>query len=353
MEKIFTPMPVAIHRRLPLAANPVGIVTLPDGGYLLNFASQPHVVKLDAELQEVWRKDLQAHTIDYVPCVMTASKDGSKFALSGYTDVRIFDANGNLLRAFAHEPWGHFQGSSCHFSADGRFVWLISPDENDVLYVIRLDDFSVAATYVMEDDGAYNYTFHDTPDDNQLLIAAAAGQDDALLYLAALHGDQIIITELSQCRDRIFGSFSPDGQEFVTAPHYGEGMELFSFPELNRIAQLEQAELFEGRDEYPSEEDEDSLDYTVLHASNDTLLAFTRFGRLLLIDRQTLSCTGELTPEGCTIQAYDLHGRPTTDPAAVIDYAGEIITVRCNGQRQLLITHNTGELRLYNLPDEL
>ena len=111
--------------------------------------------------------------------------------------------------------------------------------------------------------------------------------------------------------------------------------------------------MFAERNEYPTIDDGDSVEYVALYLNDKTLLTFTRFGRLLLIDRESLNCTGELVPEGCEIRAYDMAGRPTTNPRDVIDYAGEIVTVALNKQHQLLVTHNSGEVRTYNLPETL
>ncbi|QHS59587.1 TolB-like translocation protein [Chitinophaga agri] len=357
MEKTFTRIALNIHRRLALEANPVSIVELADGGYLLNFNKDPHVIRLDKELRQVWKKDLQAHTVDYVNCLITTNPAGNLMAISGHETIRILDGEGNLTWVFPHEGWGNFLGSTCTFSADGKLIWFIVPAssalENDILYVVRMSDHKVQDTWMMEGNQEYSYVIYPTPDEQAVIIEAAAGQDDNVLYRAAFSGGKIVCEVLDEVWDRIVGTFSPDGTEMVTAPHVEGAIQIYSYPDIQEIARLEEDQLFDGRNEYPSQEDNDSLEYVVLHISNKTLLAFTRFGRLMLIERATMQCIGELLPEGCEIRAYDLAGRPTRDPKQIVDYAGEIVTVCVNKQRQLLLTHNSGEVRLYNLPEEL
>ncbi|MBW8687570.1 WD40 repeat domain-containing protein [Chitinophaga rhizophila] len=357
METTFTQIPLDIHQRLALEANPISITELADGGYLLNFNKDPHVIRLDKHLRQIWKKDLQAQTADYVNCIVTASPDGQQMAIAGKDNIRLFDMDGQLEWVFPHEAWNSFLGSSCTFSADGQLIWFIVPAssamENDILYAVRRKDYKVQDTWMMDGNQEFNYTIHPAPDQESVLISAAAGQDSCLLFKASLNDSKIECILLNQATDRIMGSFTPDGSEFVTAPHYDDGIIVYNYPDCQPVATVTQSEIFNGRDEYPCEEDCDNLDYVVEYISNKTLLAFSRFGRLLLIDRQHMQCIGELLPEQCEIRAYDLAGRPTTDPAKVIDYAGEVVTVCVNKQQQLVMTHNAGEVRLYNLPEEL
>lgn len=351
MTASFPNISLPIHQQLPLEENPAGITTLTDGGYLLNFSARPEVILLDASLQEVWRKDLQAQTTHYVTCEIAASPDGKLIALSGETAVRITDNNGQLLWQYDHDAWYHFLGSGCFFSADAQYVWFVSPGHQDTLHMVRLSDFKIVDSHPLEANQECTYIFLATPDKEKFLIEAPAGQDGITLYLVQFSDGKMVVEELVQCSDSVAGNFSPDGKAFVTGPYADEEIQLFSFPDMEKTAQLSQEELFNISDRYKAAEDPDNVNYTVLFINNDTLIAFTRFGRLLLIDRHTLTCFGELLPEGCDIRAYDANGRPTTDPGAIVDYGGDIVTVQLNKQGQLVITHSVGEVRVYELPE--
>jgi len=347
----FRNISLPISHKLSLPQNPAGIAMLPDGGYLLNFSAKPEVIRLDASLQEMWRKDLQAQTINYVNCEITASPDNRLIALSGETAIRITDHNGELLWQYDHAPWYHFLGSGCFFSADAKFMWFVSPEEQDTLHRLRLSDFAIIDSHPLETSQECAYNFHSTPDKNKFLLETPAGQDSITLYLVTFSDEAMTIEELTQCHDRVAGNFSPDGKIFITAPHYSEPIQLFSFPGIEKAAELPQEILFDINDRYKAAEDPDDVNYIALFINNETFLVYTRFGRLLLVDRNTLSCFGELLPEGCDIRAYDSAGAPTKDPAAILDYGGDIIIVRVTTQGQLLITHNSGEVRIYELPE--
>lgn len=347
----FRSISLPIHLQLPLGENPAGITTLTNGGYLLNFSARPEVMLLDASLREVWRKDLQAQTTHYVTCETAVSPDGRLIALSGETAVRITDNNGQLLWQYEHAPWYHFLGSGCFFSADTRYMWFVSPGDQDTLQMLRLSDFTIINSLPLEASQERSYVFHATPDKEKFLIETPAGQDDITLYLVQFSDDKMMMEELTQCNDSVAGNFSPDGKAFVTGPHYEEAIQLFSFPGMEKTAELSQEALFNINDRYKAAEDPDNVNYTVLFINNDTLVAFTRFGRLLLIDRHTFTCFGELLPEGCDIRAYDADGRPTTNPAAIVDYGGDIVTLLLNKRGQLVVTHSAGEIRVYELPE--
>ncbi len=347
----FRHISLPISHKLSLPQNPAGIAMLADGGYLLNFSAKPEVIRLNASLQEVWRKDLQAQTTNYVTCEVSASPDNSLIALSGETSVRITDHNGELLWQYDHAPWYHFAGSGCFFSADAKFMWFVSPEEQDTLHRVRLSDFTIMDSYPLENGQVCAYNFYSTPDKNKFLVETPAGQDSITFYLVTFSDEAMTVEELTQCDDRVAGNFSPDGKTFITGPHYSEAIQLFSFPGMEKIAELPQEILFDINDRYKNAEDPDDINYIVLFINNHTFLVFTRFGRLLLADRNTLSCFGELLPEGCEIRAYNFAGEPTTDAAAIVDYGGDIITVRINTQGQLLITHRSGEVRVYELPE--
>lgn len=347
----FRNIALPISHKLSLPQNPAGITMLADGGYLLNFSTKPEVIRLNASLEEVWRKDLQAQTINYVTCEIAVSPDNKLIALSGETAIRITDHNGELLWQYDHAPWYHFMGSGCFFSADAKFMWFVSPGKQDTLHRLRLSDFTIADSFPLETSQECAYNFYATPDKNKILLETPAGQDAVTLYLIRFSDDAMTLEELTQCNDCIAGNFSPDGKTFITGPHYSEAIQLFSFPGMEKTGELSQEALFDIGGLYKDAEDPDTVNYTVLFINNDTFLVFTRFGRLLLADRHTLTCFGELLPEGCDIRAYDFNGSPATDPSTIVDYGGDITMVRVNTQGQLLIMHSSGEIRVYELPE--
>jgi hypothetical protein len=348
MNAPFLTIQLPISRQLSPGAKRSSIVSLNDGGYLLSFEDKPGVIRLDAHLKEVWSRDLQAQKTGYVSSHISANADGSLIAVAGCNDIRIFDAEGNVRWTFPHEPWNHFSGANCFFSADNTLLWIIAPGNPDQLCVVRTADFSILDHYTLEGSRENSYDFMATPDKEKVLIQIAAGQDDATLYLAQLIAGKIVVQELSACNDRIAGNFPPNGKEFATGPHEDEGIEIFAFPSFEKTGSLEQSNLFASATGFADSEDPDTLNYTVLFLNDTTLLAFTRFGRLLLVNRHTMTCVGELLTEGNDIKAYNEDGSVTTDSTAIIEYAGDIVTVQVNGQ-QLILTYGSGDIRWHDL----
>jgi hypothetical protein len=345
----FLEIALPISQQLSPGIKRANIISLTDGGYLMSFEERPEVIRLDQQLKEIWRRDLQAQKLRYVSCYISVNADASLMALSGYHDIRIFDTAGALRWTFTHEPWNSFTGANCFFSPDGSLLWIIAPGEPDHLYVVRSSDFAMLDHYALEGHQENNYQFMATPDTAKVLIEVAAGQDDAALLLVQLTDGKITLQELSSCRDRIAGNFSPNGKEFVTGSHNSEGIEIFTFPTFENSGSLEQDDLFASAVGYSDSEDPDTLNYTVLFLNDTTLLAFTRFGRLLLIDRPTMTCVGELVPEGHHIKAYDDSWKVTTDPSAITEYAGDIVTVQIDQQQRLVLIADTGDIRWYDL----
>lgn len=349
MSATFSEIALPISLQLSPGIKRANILSLTDGGYLLSFDERPEVIRLDADLKEIWRRDLQAQKIRYISCYISANADASLIGVSGSDDVRIFDATGQLRWTFTHEPWNSFTGANCFFSPDNSLLWIIAPGDPDHLYVIRSTDFAMLDHYILNGHQEKNYTFIATPDNEKVLIEVAAGQDEGSLLLVQFTDGKIALRDLSSCYDRVAGNFSPNGKEFATGPHNSEGIEIFAFPTFEKTGSLEQDDLFAAAVGYAHSEDPDTLNFTVLFLNDTTLLAFTRFGRLLLIDRPTMTCTGELVAEGNLINAYDDSWNVTTDASAITEYAGNVATVLVDQQQRLLLIFDNGDIRWYDL----
>lgn len=341
-----------LKNKLTFTANPVNVVPLPNGEILMNFASQPLITKLNANLEIVWEKIMQGQNANYVSSKLSASPDGRLIAIAGMTDIRILDAEGStLLHTIEHGSWNWFLGAACYFSSDNKTIWYALPgDENetDELQVMDAVTFEVIASYPLLDSQQYAYTFHATPDNDILLLEAAAGQEETILMQLQLNDGVIALTELSQCVDVIMGNFAPSGKEFVMAPHYDGTLEVYSFPEITKIAEQDQEAIFDGSKDFPASEP-DNINFSVFFVDDSNILIVSQFGRLLLLDRKSLRSKAEVRPEGIEFTAYDLDGNPTTNPDYIFDYSSNIINVMIV-HNQLLLTTGEGQLCSYDLP---
>ncbi|RAJ08294.1 hypothetical protein LX64_00941 [Chitinophaga skermanii] len=348
----FSHINLPLKHKLTFTANPVNVVPLPNSEILMNFASQPLITKLSAQLEIVWEKIMQGHNVKYVSSKLSASSDGRLIAIAGMTDLRILDAEGTqVLHTVEHPSWNWFLGAACYFSTDNQTIWYVIPGEEeatDKLQVMDATTFEVIASYPLLDSQQYTYTFHATPSNDVIFLEAAAGQEETVLMQLALQNGRISFVELTQCADMIFGNFAPSGKEFVMAPHYDGPLKVYSFPEIVEIASQEQDAIFDGSKDFPASEP-DNINYTVYFIDNAHILVVSQFGRLLLLNRADLLCKAEVMPAGIEFTAYNMDGNPTSNPDYIYDYSSNIINVILI-HHQLLLTTGDGELRSYDLP---
>lgn len=341
-----------LKNKLTFTANPVNVVPLPNGEILMNFASQPLITKLNANLEIVWEKIIQGKNANYVSSKLSASSDGRLMAIAGMTDMRILDAEGTMvLHTVEHDSWGWFLGAACYFARDNKTIWYVLPgdkNETDELQVMDTATFEVMASYPLLESQQYAYAFHHTPDNNLILLEAAAGQEKSVLMQLQLNDGIISLTELTQCEDLIVGNFSPSGKELIMAPHDDRPLEIYSFPEIDQAAEQQQEAIFEGSKDFPAAEP-DNINYSVFFVDDNNILIVSLFGRLLLLDRKDLRCKAEIMPEGIEFTAYDMDGNPTTNPDYIFDYSSNIINVMIVHDK-LLLTTGDGQLRSYDLP---
>lgn len=314
---------------------------------VVTFSNSAQIVALNYDLEPVWTREPEMAFGNYVYPRVTVRQDNSMFCTSDINHVKFYSVDGTLLASFPHEEWYSFLGSGCHFSGDVALFVTPSPG-GDKLMLVSTVDFSVIQEYTLDGYQEYAYGFHATSAPDLVFMDLAAGQDDTRLFKIRIQPDGMELSELTACNDEIFGAFAPSGKEFVTAPHYGEGIKVFSFPGGMQLAEIMQKTLFEGRNEYPAAND-DSLEYQVIYLNDDVLLTVTRFGRLLLIKRDEMLCFGELLLEGNQLTAYNMKGRAVQEGEEIEDYEGEVGAVKLLGEGRILVGYRDGSLRVYEL----
>lgn len=313
---------------------------------IIIFKDSQRIIAVNHNLETLWTRDVDMHTRDYVYPTLTVRKDARLYSIADIDTVRLFSIEGELLFTFPHEAWYSFLGTGSYFQGDS--VLFVAPlSESDWLLLVDTRTFQVLHKYKLDGYQEYNYSFHATPSPDIIFLDLAAGQDDTRLFSVQCSKEQLHVTEMTDCNDQIFGAFSPSGKEFATAPHYNEGIKVFSFPSGKLIAEISQEQLFEDRNEYPAE-NEDSLNYKVMYLNDETLLAITRFGRLLLIRRATMTCFGELLLEGCKIVPYNFEGALATEAGEIEDYEGEVSDVQLLSDNSILVNHSDGRLMIYH-----
>jgi len=153
------------------------------------------------------------------------------------------------------------------------------------------------------------------------------GQDGSQIWQIKLSSGRAESTPLGTF-DRILADLSPSGDEFLTTPHGTGGLVLYRWNDLTEVGRLEPADVFEL--EAPNN---DSFDFYAWFLSSDRLLALTRQGRLLLIDRRRMTVEYQIVPRG--FEALGLEG--------------EISAVTVMDEDRILVHGQAGRMELCEL----
>ena len=173
------------------------------------------------------------------------------------------------------------------------------------------------------------------------------GQDGAQIWRIASQDGRVDATTFGTL-DRILGDLSPNGNEVLTTPHDDGALVLYGWDNLAEGGRLDRASIFEleqGDDDYTA----DGFDYYAWFLSNDRLLALTRQGRLLVIDRTQMAVEYQLVPDGFDIVGYDSAGQPVNDATEAIDFYGQITGVTVMDENRILVHGKDGRLELCEL----
>ncbi len=340
-----------------------------DGGWIIAQPDPPSVILLDASLQVIRQFALPVATEDYVYTEVACSRDARFLAISARTRIEIFDSNGESLHTIAHEPWDSFEGSTCCFDADGK-LWCVQPQKEedgcDHLTIIDPESGEVVAEQAIRDEHGNpadvgHFSLYPCPNGVDMLLNLACGQDGSLLYLAHRTPQRLEVNAYP-FDDRTFsGGFSPNGREFVTGAHQGDSVKVHAFPSSQVLASADSTMLFEGvesdyeeaeDDNYEVEEEEEETDhvgYQALYLNDAHLLVETGFGRLLLLDRQTMQPIGNVSLPDFPLQGYDEHGKETDDPDRAISYETGLSSIHPAGPNRVLAVYNARQFRLLGL----
>lgn len=307
----------------------------------------PEVIALTHNLSLLWKRDFSLHWDKYVPPRISINPNGLLIGIAEINTIRLATIDGTMLFRQEHEAWASFLGANLFFVE--KYVFFItSGQENDLLTMMDITTLKIISTICLPGNRENYYTFHCTPDPKVTLLEAAAGQDNCTLFLIKQASRSIEIEEIKACNDRIMGSFSPDGSLFVTAPHYEEGLEWYTFPLANRVGEISQSAIFTDINALTAAEP-DTLNYQTFFVTNKLVAALTRFGRILLINTDSKCVVTELILQELEPKGYDNEGQETLDAEKILDYASELVELRLIAPNLLLALDSSGKLLCYSL----
>jgi len=198
--------------------------------------------------------------------------------------------------------------------ADPRAVAII-PTEDPATHRMLIIDTETGGfdhDVVLDSDHPAGFTIYGHPIGQGFVVEAGRGQDGTDLWSVQASEGRINVTS-SGTWQRVFADFSPDGTEILTTPHYGDDLEIFSWPDWTPRAAVSADAVFakDGNDPV------DRFDFFAAYLTPHRILAkSTEYGGMVVIDRQAgtpqqrLSLAGLAADEdGVTpIQSFALLG---------------------------------------------
>jgi hypothetical protein len=315
-----------------------------DGGWVISFRDQPAAMVLDERLNEILRLDVP------VDAHIAAGRAGPGFAVLTKEELRILEPNGTIRHTIPQRAWQPWAGTDCAIDGHGR-VWYARPGDkpgtNDCLVIVDPASGTTVAEEVIENDVGF-FALYACLDPNSMLVEVSCGQDGTFLYHAAWTGSKIAIQPYP-FEDRSFsGGFSPDGREFVTGSHEGDGVQVHGLPDGQVAASIASEAIF-GEDEFDSDEPDD-VGYEALFLSNERVLIDTHSRRLVLIDRPSMEMLGWVWPESYDINDDNAHEE---DVAGARSYERSLDSFHCGAPAELLVVFDGGLIRLLDVSSAL
>lgn len=248
------------------------------GNWIINFKQQSKILKLDKNLKVIWERDGKAINKSYSYWRVIESPNEKFIAISRDDRFKIWDKNGKSIFTHKHEKWQNFSGSQNFFTLDNQYFINILPTRDmwcDVLQLRNTENFSVVNEIALQ-WGYSSYNFYATSSSNHVIISAACGQDDGMIFNVFIDNSKLKVERWKDCEDLVPGNLSSDKTRLITGPHYGNEVAEYDVFNQEKIRSLKWGYLFD--------ESEDGFGFQVEYIGDTSVLMMTREGKLLFID---------------------------------------------------------------------
>jgi hypothetical protein len=175
-------------------------------------------------------------------------------------------------------------------------------------------------------------------------LDAGYGQDGSMIWRITPSATRPAVTSLGTF-DRVLADLSPRGDEILTTPHSDGGLIVYRWDDLAETARLEAADVFEEDDDLTA----DRFDFSASFLSGDRLVSMTQQGRILLIDRVSMTVESQVVPDGFHIIGFDGRGRPVDHAEQAVGFAGDITGLTVVGENRIVVRGKDGRAELCDL----
>jgi hypothetical protein len=214
--------------------------------------------------------------------------------------VHAIDSAGHVRWEVTHSQWGRSgsDSGSTAVTASG-VVWATTPSEEgsdrwlaldletgEVLGNVPIDCRAAGSDPVLHPDGA------------SVGLSLGEGQDGSLIFWGRLGGGGMDVRQVAG-RDRVLADIRPDGHQYLTTPHDGDGIAAHDLATGRIVARCRGAYAF-GPDQ--------EFDFVAGYLDQNVVIAGSwEYERHVLLDADTLAVIGEVA-----FPASAVHGPPIT-----------------------------------------
>jgi len=248
------------------------------GNWIINFKQQSKILKLDKNLSIIWERDDKAVNKSYCTWHVIESPNEKFTATSRDDRFKIWNENGKSIFTYKHKKWQNFSGSQNLFTSDNQYFINILPTEDvwsDVLQLRNIENFGVVNEIALN-WGYSSYRFYATSSPNHVILSAACGQDDGMIFNVFIDNSKLKVERWKDSEDLVPGNLSSNKTRLITAPHYGDEVAEYDVFNQEKIRSLKWHYLFN--------ESEDGFGYQVEYIGETSVLVMTQEGKLLFID---------------------------------------------------------------------
>ena len=122
MSPSFAQIQLSPSKEIGSALLPLDVHEIGTNGYLLQFKNSSIIARLDADLEEIWRKDFG----NYIPATgrykLAIGQDGLLVGLIYNHEFKIIDLNGSPLYELKLNGSSPYQEADCYFSDDNKLI---------------------------------------------------------------------------------------------------------------------------------------------------------------------------------------------------------------------------------------
>lgn len=225
-------------------------------------------------------------------------------AIASPSEVRVGDLDGRLLHRFRFpSEWDDGNRGGVRLTSDGR-LWFVRPPHPhaDMCVLVVADTGSGSLLAELPVVWGYGHDLWPVPTSDSVLLSVSEAPEWTAIYrIDTTDGAYSAMRYPFQDRSvHLSGAVSIDGSEFITGPNAeGDSVAIHRMADGAEVAAMYN-DVFPEEDPFadPDEDEFDDLWPVTIFLADPWLLGCSEMGRLLLIDRRSMTVKCVIRPDG-------------------------------------------------------